>query len=121
MVLTNLNKTILWTSRSFLTLTGYKPVDILGKTPHFLQGPDTDPITLRFIGEQLDADQAAEAELVNYRSSGEQYLCHLQIEPMCNEQGETTHFLAVEYDVNEVYKQVPDADPTPVTGVDPGP
>lgn len=100
LVLTNLKKTILWASRSFLTMTGYKPIDVLGKTPQFLQGPGTDPITLRFIGEQLKAAQRVEVELINYRSNGEQYLCHLQIDPLCNEQGEATHFLAVEYDVN---------------------
>ncbi len=120
LMLTNLKKTILWTSRSFLNLTGYKPIDVLGKTPHFLQGPGTDPITLRFIREQLNGDQRVEAELVNYRSNGEQYVVHLQIEPLCNEQGEATHYLAVKYDVNEEYKCVPDAVPTPVAGVYPG-
>jgi PAS domain S-box-containing protein len=102
LVLTNLEKTILWTSRSFLVMTGYKPIEILGKTPQFLQGPGTDPITLRFIREQLNENQRVEAELVNYRSNGEHYLCHLKIEPIFNEQGEVTHFLAVEYDVMDV-------------------
>lgn len=120
LMLTNLKKTILWTSRSFLNLTGYKPIDVLGKTPAFLQGPGTDPITLRIIREQLNAAQTVEAELVNYRENGEHYLCHLQIDPLCNEQGQTTHFLAVEYDVNDEYKCVLDAVPTPVTGLYPG-
>lgn len=104
LLLTNPMKTILWASRSFLTLTGYQPINVLGKTPKFLQGPGTDPITIRLIREQLDRAQVVEAELVNYRENGEHYLCHLQIEPLCNEQGEATHFLAVEYDVNKEYK-----------------
>jgi PAS domain S-box-containing protein len=103
LVLTNLMKTILWTSRSFLTLTGYNSIDVLGKNPHFLQGPSTDPITLRFIREQLNDAQTVEADVLNYRSNGEHYLCHLRIEPFHNKQGKVTHFLAVEYDVSEEY------------------
>jgi PAS domain S-box-containing protein len=99
LVLTNLEKTILWASRSFWVMTGYKPIDILGKTPHFLQGPSTDPIVLRFIRKQLNEIQAVETDVLNYRSDGKHYICHLQIEPLRKELGEVTHFLAVEYDV----------------------
>jgi PAS domain S-box-containing protein len=100
LVVTNLTKTILWTSHSFSSMTGYNPIDVLGKTSHFLQGPDTDPGTLRFIREQLNVAQPVEAELVNYRSNGDPYVCHLQIEPLRNKRGEVTHFTAVEYAVN---------------------
>ncbi|WP_020606016.1 helix-turn-helix domain-containing protein [Spirosoma spitsbergense] len=103
LVLTNLEKTILWTSRSFLVLTGYNPIDVLGKTPHFLQGPSTDPIILQFIRKHLNEVQTVEAEVLNYRNNGEHYECHLRIEPLGNEQGEITHFLAVEYDVQSKY------------------
>lgn len=98
LVLTNLAKTILWTSRSFWALTGYQPINVLGKTPAFLQGPSTDPITLRFIRNQLNEVQTVEADVVNYRSDGEHYVCHLRIEPLRDEHGAVTHFLAVEYD-----------------------
>ena len=104
LVVTNFRKTILWASRSFLTLTGYSPINVLGKTPHFLQGPDTDKVMLKFIRDQLNTAQTVEADLLNYRSSGEHYIAHLRIEPMYNGQKELTHFLAVEYDVNNEYK-----------------
>ncbi|QHV99318.1 helix-turn-helix domain-containing protein [Spirosoma endbachense] len=98
MILTNPMHTILWASRSFLTMTGYKPIDVLGKTPHFLQGPGSDALTLRFIREQLNENQTLEADILNYRSNGESYICHLRIDPLHNQQGELTHFMAVEYD-----------------------
>lgn len=100
LVLTNSKKTILWASRSFLTLTGYQPIDILGKTPQFLQGPGTDPVTVRLIRKRLEQSQAAEAELVNYREAGEEYLCHLYIEPLRDDKGEITHFMAIEYETS---------------------
>lgn len=101
LLLTNPQKTILWASRSFLSLTGYQPIDVVGKTPKLLQGPGTDPITIGLIRKQLDQAQEVEAELVNYRESGEDYLFHLRIEPLRDDQGELTHFLAVGYDVKE--------------------
>lgn len=100
LVVTNSTKTILWASSSFLGMTGYRPLDVLGKTPHFLQGPDTDRGKLSFIREQLNAAQPVEADLVNYRSNGDPYICHLRIEPLRNKQGKVTHFAAVEYAVN---------------------
>lgn len=99
LLLTNPKKTILWTSRSFSTLTGYQPIDVLGKTPTFLQGPGTDPLTIRLIRKQLDQAKVVEVELVNYQESGQEYLCHLQIEPLRDDQGKLMHFLAVEYEV----------------------
>ncbi len=102
LVLTDLNKSILWASQRFLAMTGYRPFDVFGKTPAFLQGPDTDPNTLDFIRKRLSRAQACATELINYRKNGERYLCCLKINPLFNRQGELTHFLAVEY---EVYDQ----------------
>ncbi|GAB2554177.1 helix-turn-helix domain-containing protein [Spirosoma areae] len=99
LMITNLLQTILWVSRCFWTMTGYRPMDVVGKTPHFLQGPGTDALTRQFIRGQLQRRQEVETELVNYRRNGELYLCYLKIEPLPNKQGKLTHFLAVEYEI----------------------
>lgn len=38
LIVTNLSKEIIWASKAFQTMTGYRVEEILGKTPSFLQG-----------------------------------------------------------------------------------
>lgn len=98
-VLTDLTRTILWTSNSFLSMTGYGNTEAIGRTPRMLQGPSTDRETLSWIQESLLRANPVKAELLNYRKGGETYLCHVQIDPLYDNQGQLTHFLAIEREV----------------------
>lgn len=94
LILTDASNTILWTSYNFLSMTGYGPKEVIGRTPKMLQGPGTDPLITRHIGNYIREEKAVQADLVNYRKSGQAYTCHLEISPLRNDQGELTHFLA---------------------------
>ncbi|GAB3889290.1 hypothetical protein GCM10028825_23660 [Spirosoma agri] len=96
LVLTDLTQTILWTSSNFLTMTGYSPMEAIGKTPSFLQGPKTDLVTTLNMRESLRKADFVKADITNYRKGGEPYVCRVQIDPLFDNQGELTHFLAVE-------------------------
>ena len=96
LVLTDLTQTILWTSNNFLTMTGYSQAEVVGKTPTLLQGPKTDPLTTLRMRESLGKSDSVRADVMNYRKNGEPYLCRVQIDPPFDNQGELTHFLAVE-------------------------
>jgi PAS domain S-box-containing protein len=96
LVLTDLSKTILWASHSFLAMTGYATAEAVGQTPRFLQGEATDTDELARVRRQLRRAAPVEADLVNYRKGGDTYLCHVSITPLHNGQGELTHFIAVE-------------------------
>ncbi len=99
LVLTDLTKTILWTSQSFLTMTGFTRAESIGQTPAFLQGPGTDRTTLTTVRDALRRADPVKAELLNYRKNGETYLCQVAIDPLFNNLGELTHFLAVEHEI----------------------
>ncbi|WP_246169106.1 PAS domain-containing protein [Rudanella paleaurantiibacter] len=99
LVLTDLSKSILWTSHSFLTLTGYTMGEVLGRTPSLLQGKDTNMSLMRKVGDQLRHARPVNITTRNHRKNGESYLCRIMINPMRNTQGDLTHFLAVEYEV----------------------
>jgi PAS domain S-box-containing protein len=99
LVVTDVTKTILWASQRFWAMTGYRPLEAVGKTPAFLQGPATDRAEVRRIHERLSRGEAFSTELVNYRKNGEPYRCHLSVEPLYTPQGELTHFIAIEYEV----------------------
>lgn len=99
LVLTDLSKTILWTSSNFLSMTGYNHSEAVGQTPKILQGPDTDLTTVLRVRDSLRRAEPIKTDLLNYRKNGEPYICRVQINPLYDNQGELTHFLAVENEV----------------------
>ena len=99
LVLTDTRKVIQWTSHSFLAMTGYTTAEAVGYTARLLQGANTSVSELARIREQLKQGDIVKADLVNYRKSGEAYLCRLTIDPLHTRSGELTHFLAVESEI----------------------
>jgi PAS domain S-box-containing protein len=101
LVLTDLSMTILWTSRNFLTLTGYKPTEVLGQTPRLLQGKETNSPLMQKAGERLRKAKPVAMTIRNHRKNGESYLCQITIDPLRNSQGDLTHYLAVEREIGD--------------------
>jgi PAS domain S-box-containing protein len=99
LVLTDLAKNILWTSRSFLTLTGYTTAEVLGQTPGLLQGVETDESIMRQATERLKRAKSVDLTVRNHRKNGEVYLCQIAIDPLRNSQGDLTHYLAIEREI----------------------
>lgn len=99
LILTDLSRTILWTSQSILSLTGYSPTEVLGQKPSMLQGNRTDRFAVDHVRRSLKQATSVKTDLLNYRKNGEAYTCRLTIDPLCNGQGELTHFLAIEYEL----------------------
>lgn len=99
LVLTDLSKTILWASHSFLNMTGYSTAEAVGRTPKFLQGDETSDDEIARIRRHLKQATSVKADLINYRKGGDTYTCRIAIDPLRNSQGELTHFLAIEKEV----------------------
>jgi PAS domain-containing protein len=53
LIVANAARSILWVSHRFLAMTGYRPAEAIGRTPRFLQGPNTDPTRLRQLSDDL--------------------------------------------------------------------
>lgn len=95
-VVTNRGYLIEYVNTLFVQMTGYEQKDSLGRRPDFLQGIDTDQATRRRIGVALSHGQIAHETLLNYRQSGEPYLCDLTIFPVLNHEQELINFIAFE-------------------------
>jgi PAS domain S-box-containing protein len=95
-VITDLRQEIVWASDGFRKMTGYAPDYATGRTPSFLQGPETSEATKALIREHLREQRAVSAVVVNYKQNGETYLCRVAIQPVRNLSREVTHFLALE-------------------------
>lgn len=89
-----------WVNHGFLKITGYTRTEVVGEKPgHLLQGPQTDPDTVRFMSEQLAAGRPFTSEVLNYTKEGKPYWLRLSVHPRYDETGTLTHFMAVESDI----------------------
>lgn len=91
-----------WVNEAFERLTGYHLEEVKGRKPgHLLQGPETDPATVQFMRERLRMRQAFEAEILNYSRQGQPYWLRIEVQPLFDEGGELTGFVALENDITE--------------------
>ncbi len=101
-VLTDAAGLIEWVNEGFTRLTGYALEEVRGRKPgSFLQGPETDAATVQFIHQALARGEGFSVELVNYAKSGRQYWLAIEVQPIRDDQGRITNFMAIETDITE--------------------
>ncbi|MFQ3666577.1 MAG: diguanylate cyclase, partial [Sphingomonadaceae bacterium] len=89
-----------WTNPAFERLTGFPSERFIGRKPGgVLQGPETDPETVKAIGAAIRAGQPFTGEILNYRADGESYWIELSIAPLRNAKGRLTGFVGIEANV----------------------
>ncbi|BCU06019.1 PAS domain-containing protein [Allochromatium tepidum] len=64
---------ILYVNDAFTDLTGYTPEEVIGKTPHILQGEHTDPEARKRIRQALIDRVPICEQIVNYTKGGQEY------------------------------------------------
>jgi PAS domain S-box-containing protein len=99
LVLTDTERKILWVNKGFETMTGYKTHEAVGRKPNILQGENTDQAMRIRFRENLAMGKEFSLNITNYRKSGEEYLCKVQIFPLRNTQNKIIHFLALEQEI----------------------
>ncbi|TDF38365.1 PAS domain S-box protein [Alteromonadaceae bacterium M269] len=100
-VITGPNGLIQYVNPGFQRLTGYSPEQVMGKKPgDVLQGKNTDEDTKRRIRENLKNRQPFYDEILNYDIHGEPYWISLAINPVFNNQGELTHFISIQANID---------------------
>ncbi|MBE9609938.1 response regulator [Chitinilyticum piscinae] len=90
-----------WVNEGFVRLTGYSLEEVRGRKPgHILQGPMTDLLTVAEISQHLNHGERCSVEIVNYHKCGQDYWIALDIEPVRDETGAISHFIAIETDIS---------------------
>lgn len=107
-ILTNVQRNILWVNDDFTQITGYTLPEVLGKNPgKILQGPDSEMKAIKEIRQGLATEQPFRGEITNYRKNGEAYLCRLVIHPIYDDNQNLTNYIAFEVDGNKVKEEIP--------------
>jgi PAS domain S-box-containing protein len=90
---------ITYVNDAFVEMTGYTAEEAVGRSPRFLQGPDTEPRAIGRIREALEGGGAVRQELLNYRKDGTTFWVELDIVPIPDQEGRVTHFAAIQREI----------------------
>lgn len=92
---------IVFANIGFCELTGYTPVEILGKNCRFLQGKGTTSESLKSLREAIDNKYLSVTEIVNYRKDGTAFLNVLHMAPLFGKDGELLLYYGSQMDTTE--------------------
>lgn len=91
-----------WVNEGFTRITGFTLEDMYHKKPgELLQGPDSDPHVVRYMSDQLAAGKGFKTEVINYTRDGNKYWLSIEIQPIYDDTGAITNFIAIESDITK--------------------
>lgn len=101
-IITDAEQRIAWVNEGFTRISGFTFEEARGQTPgSMLQCPETDPTARRRIREALRAGRPYKGEILNRTKDGRRYWLEIEIQPVKNDRGEITAFVAIEADLTE--------------------
>ncbi len=100
-VITDLRGSVEYVNPKFCDVMGYDRDEVVGKEIHILGGDTNNPNELAQIREKLINNDIWKSEFRNRRKSGRICWESCVIAPIRDENGKTTHYLAVKEDITE--------------------
>jgi PAS domain S-box-containing protein len=85
---------IIYVNQAFTDLTGYGAEEVLGKSPAFLQGSDTDQTVLQRLNDDMAANRVFEGKAVNHRKDGSAFTMWWRVIPVVDSAGQPAYFVA---------------------------
>ncbi|RAK72013.1 uncharacterized protein BO72DRAFT_472775 [Aspergillus fijiensis CBS 313.89] len=91
---------IIFASEEFHRTTQYGMDYVLGRNCRFLQGPKTNPNSVRRIREGIENGRHHSELFLNYRRDGSPFMNLLQCAPLCDSRGTVRYFIGAQIDVS---------------------
>lgn len=91
---------IVMANKAFLDSMGFTVDQVIGRNCRFLQGPDTDPETVRQIRQAIIDEQDLTVEILNYRKDGSPFWNELYLSPIYDDDDELVYYFASQQDVS---------------------
>ena len=95
---------IVWANSAFLGLTGYGRDELYGHNCRRLQGPLTDPATLKGLRDAIAQGGAFECELLNYRKDGTPFWNGMTVNPVRDADGDILYFFSAQADMTHKHR-----------------
>ncbi|MFW6289583.1 MAG: PAS domain S-box protein [Mariniphaga sp.] len=102
--ITNKKGIIEYVNPKFTAHTGYTAEDVIGKTPRILNSGKHSKAFYKTLWDTLLAGRDWHGEMFNRRKDGACYWENATISPICNNEGEITHYIAIKEDITDKKK-----------------
>ncbi len=100
-VITDAEERIEWVNDGFMNLTGYLLSEVKGLTPgQFLQGPETNKVTVKRIAVKVRNRESFTEEILNYSKKGRKYWLRMDLSPVFDRTGELKHYISIQTDIS---------------------
>ncbi|ESZ92988.1 hypothetical protein SBOR_6609 [Sclerotinia borealis F-4128] len=96
---------IVFASEEFHRTTQYGMSYVLGRNCRFLQGPKTNPFSVRRIREKVESGQEHCETFLNYRRDGSPFMNLLMCAPLCDSKGTIRYFIGAQVDISGLVKE----------------
>ena len=100
-VITNLNAEIEYVNAAYLRNTGYSREELIGQNPRTLQSKKTPQATHEALWHAMSLGQTWKGEFINKRKDGTEFVEFAVINPVRDDEGRITHYVAVQDDITE--------------------
>nr|AHZ63912.1 phototropin [Planotaenium ohtanii] len=101
---------IMFASEGFYQMTGYTPLETIGKNCRFLQGPETDRAEVKKLKEALDQGRSFCGRILNYKKDGTKFWNLLTISPVKDDNGKVVKFIGMLTEVTKYTEGAHSAD-----------
>ncbi|MDV2857732.1 PAS domain S-box protein [Oceanimonas sp. CAM02] len=98
-VITDLNRCIVYVNQAFLAHTGYSGDEVLGMKPNMLSSGRTPPATYRALWRELKREQPWQGEFINRMRDGSERIESVMITPVRDLDGRIASYFAISQDV----------------------
>lgn len=103
--ITSADGKIIAVNNAFTHITGYEPEEVLGENPRILKSDRHEPEFYSEMWKTIAEKGKWEGEIWNRRKSGEAYPEWLSISAIQDDDGYTSHFVAVFHDITEMKRK----------------
>ena len=98
-VITDVHGTIEYVNPNFIRLTGFTSEEAIGRNPRVLNSGKIPKATIKQMWDTILSGNEWRGELLNKKKNGELYWEFASISPICDDDGQITHFVAVKENI----------------------
>ena len=92
---------LVFVNKAFERSTGYSRAEAIGRNLEMLYGPNSDIHEVHRIRSAMSTRQAIRSEIISYTKSQEEFWLEVDIRPINDQQGQCTHYVAIERDITD--------------------
>jgi len=96
---------IVYVNPAFTKISGYESEEIIGKSPEFFIGPDSDMEEHDKLIKAIKNKEECQVETLSYKKNKEAYWVNFNMLPVYDSEGELSHWVSIQRDVTEDKKQ----------------